>query len=115
MKSVAGTPAEIEAMRLAISDARGYPKRGQAYRRDGGTGELQHVTGDRRFDVGTLATFTPELSNSDDGTLQSFDVETGTLAIPPSVVAFLRDEPDLPAKIRIVLARRRLQPVGYGL
>jgi hypothetical protein len=114
MKTLVGTPAEVAAAVTQISAARGYPKRGHVYRRDA-QGELQHVTGDRRYDVGTIATFAPEITTSDDGTVQAFDVDTGISKIPPDLLASLREEKDLPPKIREVRDRRKGPPIDAVL
>jgi hypothetical protein len=112
MKSIAGTPAEVEAARAAISTARGYPKRGRVYRRDLSTGELVHVTGDRRYDVVTVVqAFAPEVLLSEDGNTACIDVDTDPgQKIPPEVAAFLKAEADLPAEIKAVKEKRRKPP-----
>lgn len=106
MKTIVGTVAEVTTARQRISDARGYPKRGKVYRRDN-QGQLQHVTGDRRYDAGTLATFSPVVVTV--GTLAYFDVDTGVATIPPEVRQYLKTEAELPPTIKA--ARETVVPL----
>lgn len=114
MRSIAGTPEEVEAARVAISTARGYPKRGHVYRRDPSTGELVLVTGDTRYDAVTVVqAFAPEVLLSPNGRIACIDVDTDPgQVIPPEVAAFLKAEADLPAEIRTIKEDRRRPPEG---